>query len=274
MTTPTKLRLNGTLKNIASAFDARMSKSFEDISADIDAMLDGFRLQGVRRYLHQVYWWDETEIAVKADRIEPGLKLENVAAHSWHVADLVLLWADRFDGLNSDRTLRLAILHDKLEMYTGDFDPVGADGKGNHTHAFDAAARAHKVNLERAALDEYLSGLRPSVRDAQRALIEEHLMGSSRESRFVKAVDKIQALAFVHEKKHGQVLDDHLVFSLRYTLRAVDFFPELSGHYLCLASRFLERIAACRGTALEALLERVDAIVAASACSGEVNGRN
>ena len=68
-----------------------MWEFLEDISADIDAMLDGFRLQGVRRYLHQVYWWDETEIAVKADRIEPGLKLENMAAHSWHVADLVLL---------------------------------------------------------------------------------------------------------------------------------------------------------------------------------------
>jgi putative hydrolase of HD superfamily len=256
-------RLIEVLRNITSAFDARAANPIGDIGADVDAILNGFRLQTVRRYFHQVYWWDETKIAEKADRIESDLKLENVAAHSWHVADVVLLLADRFEGVSPDRALRLALLHDKLEMFTGDFDPVGVHGTGSDTHAFNASARDHKIKLERAALDIYLSSLRPSARDAQRKLIEENLEASTLESRFVKAVDKIQALAFVHEKKQGLVSDDHLVFSLRYSLLAVGFFPELSGHYLCLARRFLERIASHRGIAVEALLEIVDASHAA-----------
>jgi 5'-deoxynucleotidase YfbR-like HD superfamily hydrolase len=202
----------GVLEALSPAFDVRSSPRADDIGADVDAMIDAFRLQTVRRYFHQVHWSDETNAALRADAIEPGLKLENVAAHSWHVADAVLLLSDRFEHLSSERALRLAILHDKLEMYTGDFDPVGTDGKGNHTHAFDPSAQARKTVLERQALAEYLKGLRPSAREAQRALIEENLLASTREARFVKAVVKLQALAFIHEKKNGSISDEHLIF--------------------------------------------------------------
>src|SRR4051812_17141021 len=116
MTIPFKVRLTAALRSIAPAFDPVPLASIEDVSADIDAVVDGFLLQGVRRYFRQVYWWEETELATIADTAEPGLKLENVAAHSWHVADMVLLMADRFEGICPDRALRLAILHDKLEM--------------------------------------------------------------------------------------------------------------------------------------------------------------
>jgi hypothetical protein len=102
-----------------------------DTICDINALLASFGLQKVRRYFHQIYWLEETKAAVRADDVEPGLKLENVAAHSWHVSDAVLLLAGRFEKLNQARALQLAILHDKLEIYTGDFDPVGSDGKGS-----------------------------------------------------------------------------------------------------------------------------------------------
>src|SRR5262249_53557932 len=147
------------LRAVTSALEVSSSTPVSEINADIDAILDGFHLQEVRRYFHQVYWLEESETAARADAIERGLKLENVAAHSWHVADTVLLLADRFEEINSDRALRLALLHDKLEMYTGDFDPVGTDGKGDDTHAFNTEARARKVEIERAALIRYLDRL-------------------------------------------------------------------------------------------------------------------
>jgi 5'-deoxynucleotidase YfbR-like HD superfamily hydrolase len=231
-----------------------------DVEADVDALVDAFRLQFVRRYFHQSYWSDESEASARSDIIEPGLKLENVAAHSWHVADAVLLLADSFEALSADKALRLAILHDKLEMYTGDFDPVGG-GKGSDTHAFNEALRSKKIDLERDALAEYLTGLRPSARKKQRALIEENLEGVSREARFVRAVDKLQALAFVHEKKRGNVSDAHLSFSLRYSLLAIGFFPEILRHYLCLSNRFLQRIADRRRTTLQIFLAHVAGIL-------------
>jgi hypothetical protein len=65
--------------------------SLSDAKADIEAILSAFELQRVRRYNNQVHWETESQEALFADRAEPGLKLENVAAHSWHVADAVTL---------------------------------------------------------------------------------------------------------------------------------------------------------------------------------------
>src|SRR5882724_933560 len=90
--------------------------SLSDARADIKAILGAFELQRVRRYMNQVHWEKESQEALFADRAEPGLKLENVAAHSWHVADATLLFLDHFEWLNRERCLSLAILHDKLEM--------------------------------------------------------------------------------------------------------------------------------------------------------------
>jgi 5'-deoxynucleotidase YfbR-like HD superfamily hydrolase len=262
------------LHAIVPSFHWKMRSATPDDEADVDALENAFKLHCVRRYFHQVYWRRESEAAASADIFEPDLKLENVAAHSWHVADAVLLFADRFDNLCGDRALRLAILHDKLEIYTGDFDPVGASGEGKDTHAFDPTARVRKALLEQAALKEYLGLLRPSAREKQEALIEENLAGVTAEARFVKAVDKLQALAFVNEKKQGDVFDAHLLFSLRYSLRALEFFPDLSGHYLCLAGRFLQKVAERRHLALEALLAQLGAPSAVDRRFGGTDGGN
>lgn len=245
------------LHDLAAAFEGEGLAWSGDTNADIDAMLAGFRLQKIRRYFHQMFWEHESELANKADFIEPELKLENVAAHSWHVADTVLLLAGRFPSVRADHAVQLAILHDKLEILTGDFDPVGAFGTGNDTHAFDAAARARKASLERAAMAEYLRSLRPSLREAQAKLLEENLLGRTSDARFVKSVDKLQALAFVYEKKQGQVSDEHLLFSLRYSLRAVEVFPEISSHYFCLAGRFISQVASYRGQTTQSLLAAI-----------------
>src|SRR5271166_1479864 len=76
--------------------DVPQLPSPEDIEADIDMLLSSFQLHLVRRYLDQVHWSQESDEAHRADIAEPGLKLENVAAHSWHVADAVLLLAPHF----------------------------------------------------------------------------------------------------------------------------------------------------------------------------------
>jgi 5'-deoxynucleotidase YfbR-like HD superfamily hydrolase len=140
-----------------------------DIAADIFALLKGFALQQVRRYFHHRFWEEESVEAEFSDRAEPGVKLENVAAHSWHVADATLLFLDHFECLDRERCLSLAILHDKLEMYTGDANPVGRDGKGSSTHAFDELARAVKSETEKSALMHYTSTLRAKAAEAKQS---------------------------------------------------------------------------------------------------------
>jgi 5'-deoxynucleotidase YfbR-like HD superfamily hydrolase len=229
----------------------------EEVAADIDALQEGFRLQRIRRFYRQRHWAPESAEADFADRAEPGLKLENVAAHSWHVADAAHLLAGHFPDLDMSRIVLLAVIHDKLEIYTGDYDPVGSEGNGSGTHAFDEAARRGKQLAEYEAAHRYLLKLRPTVREWQRALLEEAIEGTSLESRFVKAIDKLQALAYVMEKKRGQLDDSHLAFTVMYSRKALLEFPRIRFHYAELLGRFLDGVAVARGISRDDLDRQV-----------------
>ena len=58
--------------------------TIEDAETDIAAMILALGLQSIRRYMDQKHWTAESTLARAADLAEPGLKLEIVAAHSWH----------------------------------------------------------------------------------------------------------------------------------------------------------------------------------------------
>lgn len=229
----------------------------EEAAADVSVILKFFELQSLRRYFNQVHWQAETREAIFADRAEPGLKLENVAAHSWQVADTVLLLAPHFEFLDLNRSIELALVHDKLEVFTGDFDPIGPDGRGTFAHSFNPDMSSRKVDSELAALAVYLNSLRPSVRERQESLLLESISGTSNEAKFVRGVDKLQAMAFVHLKKSGVFTDEHLVFTIRYSKKIIEHFSGLYSHYLILLELLLNKVAARRGCnreTLEALL--------------------
>lgn len=248
--------IEAVFRNV-EASDFQVAPRPEEVSADIDAIQEGFGLQRIRRFYRQIHWNAESTEAEFADRIEPGLKLENVAAHSWHVADSAHLIAGHFQDLDLGRVVLLALLHDKLEIYTGDYDPVGPAGNGEGTHAFDEAARLGKESAERSAAERYLSKLRPGIREWQRSLLEDAIQGRSPEARFVKSIDKLQALAYVLEKKQGRLDDDHLAFTLMYSRKALSSFPRIRFHYAELLERFLNAVASARGLLREELDRQV-----------------
>jgi 5'-deoxynucleotidase YfbR-like HD superfamily hydrolase len=217
-----------------------------DVKRDIDAILWSIKLCSIRRYFHQRFWETETLEAEYASRLEAAPRLESVAEHSWHVADTVLLLGAHFSPLDVDRCVRLAILHDKMEITIGDKNPVGKSGTGESTHAFNADSRAAKENAERDAIERYLTRIRPSAAATQRECLFEILEGKTPEARFVKAIDKLQALGFVAVKKRGRMLDKHLKFTLQYSEKVVLYFPGLSAHYAELRSRLLSRVARYR----------------------------
>lgn len=219
----------------------------EDVRSDIDVLLWSMKLSSVRRFFHQRFWEDETADAEYASRIEAFPRLESVAEHSWHVADAVLLLGPHFSEVDIGRCLALAILHDKLEIITGDRNPIGRDGTGAATHAFDEGARLRKEALESDALEVYLGKLRHSARHIHAEAFGELGNRNNVNARFVRAVDKLQALAFVILKKKGNLEDRHLDFTLRYSERSVELFPNLQSHYQELRCRLVRQVSERRG---------------------------
>jgi len=88
---------------------------------------------------------------------------ESVAAHSWGVAYLVVAFGDRFrdelPGVDLDRALRLAVVHDVAEALTGDV-ATRADGTA------DPVDREAKAAAEREAMATLADPLPDRIADA------------------------------------------------------------------------------------------------------------
>lgn len=223
----------------------------EEIKKDIDVILWSINLEKERRFFHIRFWTDETQASEFARKVEPDPRLESVADHSWHVCDIILLIGRHFPELKIDKCLKLAIIHDKMEIFTGDSNPIGKDGTGIKTYAFDCEMQIIKEMNEQQAIEKYLSMLPCSAQDEQRKLFSELLELSTYESKFVKAIDKLQALAYIYKKKEGIIKDKHLRFSITYAGKAKKYFPKIEGHYKELCCRILQQVAKKRSKSLQ-----------------------
>lgn len=134
--------------------------------------------------------------------LAPGA--ESVGAHTFGVACAAMLLADevraRGVGVNVERVLRLALLHDLAESRTGDMPRTMAKYYG---------AEARK-RAEGAAFEDLIEGLGAERRAEYGRLHAEYEERASLEARLVKAADIVdllaQALAF--ERAGARELDE------------------------------------------------------------------
>jgi 5'-deoxynucleotidase YfbR-like HD superfamily hydrolase len=203
----------------------------EEVERDVRVLLWSSDLALVRRFHRQPFWRVDGARATLATWVEGGIPLENVAEHSWKVADACLLLAPRFSELELDRVALLAVLHDKMERLTGDQSPIDRTGTGETTHAFGQEPAAAKKRFELEAVARYGAMLSPSAWRVQRSLLKEVLARASAEARFVYAVDKLQALTFMHLKRRRQLHPIDWAFTVRYSRKAVDVYPELAPYF-------------------------------------------
>jgi putative hydrolases of HD superfamily len=119
---------------------------------------------------------------------------ESVAAHSFGVAVVAMLLADEIRArgveIDTERILRLAVMHDWAEARLGDMPRTGGE-------YFGAEARKR---AERGAFDDIVRGLGTQIEKSYSQLHEDYEQRASLEARLVKAADVIdllvQALAF------------------------------------------------------------------------------
>ncbi|GAA4125822.1 hypothetical protein GCM10023067_39460 [Aminobacter aganoensis] len=223
-----------------------------DVRADVDMIYRLYDLQKIVRFFGQRYWEEET---LGLGSVPKRYELENVAAHSFNVARCVPLLAPHFPWIDRGRATELALVHDEPEIVTGDKDPVGKDGQGFDTHAFNPTRRLDKDREERHALDALASSMRRSLRESYRTMFEELIEASSEEAQFVKAVDKLQALVFVRLRKGGRITPDHAAFTIRYSRIGVRRFPPLQEHFKLVLRDLIDDVAQSRPAEILAFCE-------------------
>lgn len=126
---------------------------------------------------------DRLKTIIRRSLIIEGSRYENTAEHSWHLAMLAMVLADRA-GPDVDvlRAIKLVLVHDIVEIDAGD------------VYIYDEEARVDKEANEQSAADR-LFGLLPADQAAElRALWDEYEARDTPTGRFAYAIDRLQPL--------------------------------------------------------------------------------
>ncbi len=108
---------------------------------------------------------------------------ETDAEHSWHIAMMAMLFADLAPkGVDRDRSIRMCLVHDLVEIYAGD------------TFCFDQKAGEDKEERELKAADKLFSILPEKDAKELRELWLEFEAQSTPDAMFAASLDRLQPL--------------------------------------------------------------------------------
>lgn len=105
-------------------------------------------------------------------------KQETDAEHSYHLAMMVITFADDFPELNIEKCLKFALIHDVIEIYA--WDTVALDKEAEKTK--DEREKASLLRLEKEFWDVFPELIK---------LLKEYDLKSSKEAQFVYSLDKV-----------------------------------------------------------------------------------
>ena len=140
---------------------------------------------------------------------------ESVAEHSWRIALMAMLLKNAFPEADMDRVIRMCLIHDLGEAFTGDiptFEKTQAD-----------------VQREDALFDAWVQTLPEDTRAEFTALLGEMNELATTEARIYKALDKMEAVLQHNESDISTWLPLEYDLQLTYGAENVAFSPYLQG---------------------------------------------
>lgn len=136
------------------------------------------RLQKQFSFLMEI---DKMKTVLRRNVIADKSKQEDDAEHSWHMAVMAMvLYEYAPEGTDLLRVLKMALVHDLVEVYAGD------------TFCYDKAANEDKEKRERSAADKLFGMLEPDQAKEYRSLWEEFDRMDTPDSLYAGAIDRLQ----------------------------------------------------------------------------------
>lgn len=136
---------------------------------------------------------------------------ESVAEHSWRLALMAMLLSGEFPELDMDRVIRMCLIHDLGEAFTGDiptFEKTDADSR-----------------REDALFSRWLEGLPLEIRGQWQGLWREWEDQETVEARLAKALDRLEAVIQHDESDIATWLPLEYSLQLTYGAENVREFP-------------------------------------------------
>ena len=146
---------------------------------------------------------------VKRQTYLSNLEKESASDHVWHLCIFILMFKEELKGIDILKALKIAMIHDLGEIYSGDIFAFSKNKKG-------------KKEKERKGVEKILSNLPKELKDEFYSLYLEYENQNTEESRLVKAMDKIQPVLqnIVSKgkswKKHDITAEDVDNYKIKY----------------------------------------------------------
>ena len=140
---------------------------------------------------------------------------ESVAEHSWRIALMAMLLKNEFPEADMDRVIRMCLIHDLGEAFTGDiptFEKTQADEQ-----------------REDEMYNTWVQTLPEGIREDFTALLLEMNAMQTTEARIYKALDKMEAVLQHNESDISTWLPLEYDLQLTYGAENVAFSPYMQG---------------------------------------------
>ena len=138
---------------------------------------------------------------------------ESVAEHSWRLALLALFVKDEFPDADIDKVIRMCLIHDMGEAFTGDIPAFLKE-------------RSHEI-VEAQAYETWLDTLPQPFNMELTALWHEMEAQTTPEAKLYKALDKLETLMQHNEADTATWLPLEHALNLTYGVQQVAFSPFL-----------------------------------------------
>ena len=140
---------------------------------------------------------------------------ESVAEHSWRLCLFAMLLEQEpeFRSLDTDRVLRMCLIHDLGEAFTGDIPALSKS--------------AQDEGREQALYEDWIAQFPPANRAQFQALLAEMTALATPEAKLYKALDKLEAVIQHNEASLDSWLPLEYDLQRTYGQEAVEFSPYL-----------------------------------------------
>ena len=138
-----------------------------------------------------------------------GGRKESVAEHSWRTALMAMLLENEFSGLDTDRVIRMCLIHDLGECFTGDiptFVKTDADRK-----------------TEDSLLNRWIASMPEGPSGEIAGLLREMDRQETTEARLYKALDKLEAVIQHNESPLDTWSENEFELNRTYAFDTVAF---------------------------------------------------
>jgi putative hydrolase of HD superfamily len=161
--------------------------------------VDNERLNKQMEFIEEI---DKLKNVYRQNFILEGIRNENDAEHSWHIAIMAILLSEHSTDKNIDvlKVIKMVLIHDLVEIDAGD------------TYCYDERAHDDKALREIKAADRIFNILPEDQTKELRSLWDEFEERETAEAKFAASLDRLQPLIHNYKSK-GKSWKEHGVTS-------------------------------------------------------------